>query len=203
MPSFSGQVVDDQLYTAGDAVSLGLPEAVGGNNGLTYTLEGELPAGLSFDGVARTISGTLPADYLYVAEGYVLTYQVTDVDADAVTLRFTIAVNGIPSFGDQVVEDQQYTAGDAVSLELPEAVGGNVALTYFLDGELPPGLAFNPTARTISGELSPNVSYSPEGYALTYRVADVDGEEPAPLDLHDLSKWYALLRGIYYESVGS
>ncbi|MYC70652.1 MAG: autotransporter domain-containing protein [Gemmatimonadetes bacterium] len=181
MPSFHAQVVDDQLYTAGNEVILGLPEAVGGNGALAYSLEGELPPDLSFDGAARTISGTLPADYLYVAEGYVLTYRVTDVDGDAVTLRFTIAVNGIPSFGDQVVEDQQYTAGDAVSLELPEAVGGNVALTYFLDGELPPGLAFNPTARTISGELSPNVSYSPEGYALTYRVADVDGEEPDPL----------------------
>ena len=181
MPSFHAQVVDDQLYEAGDAVSLGLPEAVGGNGALTYTLEGELPPDLSFDGAARTISGTLPADYLYVAEGYALTYRVTDVDGDTVTLRFTIAVNGIPSFGDQVVEDQQYTAGDAVSLELPEAVGGNVALTYFLDGELPPGLAFNPTSRTISGELSPKVSYSPEAYALTYRVADVDGEEPDPL----------------------
>ena len=181
MPSFHDQVIDDQLYTAGEEVSLGLPEAVGGNGALTYTLEGELPPDLSFDGVARTISGTLPADYLYLAEGYALTYRVADVDGDAVTLRFTIAVNGIPSFGDQVVEDQQYTAGEAVSLELPEAVGGNVALTYFLDGELPPGLAFNPTARTISGELSPNVSYSPEGYALTYRVADVDGEEPDPL----------------------
>ena len=181
MPSFGAQVVEDQSYEAGGEETLALPEAAGGNGALTYTLEGELPPGLSFDGVARTISGTLPADYLYVAEGYVLTYRVTDVDGDAVTLRFTIAVNGIPSFGDQVVEDQLYTAGEAVSLELPEAVGGNVALTYFLDGELPPGLAFNATSRTISGELSPNVSYSPEGYALTYRVADVDGEEPAPL----------------------
>ena len=181
MPSFGAQVVADQSYEAGGEETLALPEAAGGNGALTYTLEGELPPGLSFDGVARTISGTLPADYLYVAEGYALTYRVTDVDGDAVTLTFTIAVNGIPSFGDQVVEDQLYTAGEAVSLELPEAVGGNVALTYFLDGELPPGLAFNATSRTISGELSPNVSYSPEGYALTYRVADVDGEEPAPL----------------------
>ena len=181
MPSFGAQVVVDQLYEAGEEVSLGLPEAAGGNGALTYSLEGELPPDLSFDDAARTISGTLPADYLYVAEGYALTYGVVDVDGDAVTLRFRIAVNGIPSFGDQVVEDQPYTAGEAVSLELPEAEGGNVALTYFLDGELPPGLAFNPTARTISGELSPNVSYSPEGYALTYRVADVDGEEPEPL----------------------
>ena len=184
MPSFGAQIVEDQLYTAGEEVSLGLPEAAGGNGGLTYSLnEEDLPPGLSFDGVARTISGTPPADYLYVAEGYALTYQVEDVDGDAVTLRFTIAVNGIPSFGDQVVEDQNYEAGtgNVETLVLPEAVGGNVALTYFLDGELPPGLAFNPTSRTISGELSPNVSYSPEGYALTYRVADVDGEEPAPL----------------------
>ena len=180
MPSFGTQVVADQGYEAGEAVELPLPAAAGGNGALTYALVGELPPGLAFDAASRTLSGTLPADYLYVAEGYGLTYGVSDVDGDAVTLNFTIAVNGIPSFVREA-EDQQYTAGEAVSLELPAAVGGNVALTYFLDGDLPPGLAFNPTSRTLSGELSPNVSYSPEGYALTYRVADVDGEEPEPL----------------------
>jgi hypothetical protein len=83
---------------------------------LTYTLEGELPAGLSFDGAARTISGTPPTDAtaegyaltyrvglgrfrvrrrsLRYAEGYALTYRVVDVDGDAVELSFTIAVNG-------------------------------------------------------------------------------------------------------------
>ena len=183
MPRFVSTQAD-LSYTAGDAIDpVVLPAAAGGNGDLTYSLNEEgLPEGLNFDPVARTISGTPPADYLYVAEGYALTYQVADVDGDAVTLRFTIAVNGIPSFGDQVVEDQSYEAGtgNVETLELPEAVGGNVALTYFLDGDLPPGLAFNPTSRTISGELSPNVSYSPEGYTLTYRVADVDGEEAAP-----------------------
>ena len=73
------------------------------------------------------------------AEGYELTYKVEDVDGDAVELTFTMVVNGMPSFGDQVVEDQMYTAGDKVSLALPVAAGGNVALTYTLDGELPPG----------------------------------------------------------------
>ena len=67
------------------------------------------------------------------AESYAFTYRVTDVDGDAVTLTFTIAVNGIPSFVREE-EDQQYTAGNEVSLELPEAVGGNVARTYRLDG---------------------------------------------------------------------
>ena len=180
MPSFGTQVVADQSYEAGEAVDLSLPAAAGGNGALTYALVGTLPPGLEFDAASRTLSGMLPADYLYVAEGYGLTYGVSDVDGDAVTLTFAIAVNGIPSFAREA-EDQQYTAGEAVSLELPAAVGGNVALTYFLDGNLPPGLAFNPTSRTLSGELSPNVSYSPEGYGLTYRVADVDGEEPEPL----------------------
>ena len=179
MPSFSGQVVDDQLYPAGDAVSLGLPEAVGGNGALTYTLEGELPAGLSFDGVARTISGTPPTDATY-AESDALTYRVTDVDGDAVTLRFAIRVNGIPSFVREE-EDQLYPAGEAVSLELPEAEGGNVARTYRLDGELPEGLVFDPATRTISGTPPEFAWYAFEGYALTYRVADVDGEEPTPL----------------------
>ena len=179
MPSYGAQVVEDQLYTAGDEVSLGLPEAAGGNVALTYTLEGELPAGLSFDGVARTISGTPPTDVTY-AEGYALTYRVTDVDGDTVTLTFAIRVNGIPSFVREE-EDQLYTAGNEVSLELPEAIGGNVVRTYRLDGELPAGLAFDPATRTISGTPPEFATYAFEGYALTYRVADVDGEEPAPL----------------------
>ena len=83
-------------------------------------------------------------------ESYGLTYRVTDVDGDSVTLTFSIRVNGIPSFvGEQ--DDQPYTAGEAVSLELPEAEGGNVARTYRLDGELPAGLSFDPGTRTISG----------------------------------------------------
>ena len=179
MPSFHAQVIDDQLYEAGEEVSLGLPEAVGGNNGLTYTLEGELPAGLSFDGVARTISGTPPTDVTY-AESYALTYRVTDVDGDTVTLTFSIRVNGIPSFVREQ-EDQPYTAGEAVSLELPEAEGGNVARTYRLDGELPPGLSFDPGTRTVSGTPPEFAWYTFDGYTVTYRVADVDGEEPTPL----------------------
>ena len=198
MPSFGAQVVEDQSYEAGGEETLALPEAVGGNGALTYTLEGELPAGLAFDGVARTISGAPPTDVTY-AEGYALTYRVTDVDGDAVTLRFAIAVNGIPSFVREE-EDQLYTAGNEVSLELPEAIGGNVARTYRLDGELPAGLSFDPATRTISGTPPEFATYAFEGYALTYRVADVDGEEPAPVGVHDSGGWYAPLRRNRVES---
>ena len=111
-------------------------------------------------------------------------------------LSFTIAVNGMPSFGDEVVDNQSYEVEEGVelpvTLPLPEAVGGNVALTYFLDGKLPPGLAFNPTAWTISGELSPNVEYSPEPYALTYRVGGYRWR-CSGVELHDCGECYALL----------
>ena len=96
-----------------------------------------LPEGLSYDGATRTLSGTLSADATYAAEseGYTLTYQVTDQDGDApAALEFTIVVHGMPSFHAQVVDDQVYQAGEAVSLGLPAAVGGNNGLTYMLEG---------------------------------------------------------------------
>ena len=175
MPSFGEQVVADQSYTVGDEVSLALPMAAGGNVALTYNLDGELPPGLTFDASSQTIAGTLPTDALYAA-GYGLTYRVADVDGDSAELTFTIAVNGMPSFGDQVVEDQMYTAGTEVNLALPVAAGGNVALTYSLDGELPSGLMFDASSQTIAGTPPPNVLYAAAGYGLTYRVADVDGD---------------------------
>ena len=133
------------------------------------------------------------------AEGYALTYRVTDVDGDAVTLRFAIAVNGIPSFVREE-EDQLYTAGEAVSLELPEAVGGNVARTYRLDGELPAGLVFDPATRTISGTPPEFATYAFEGYALTYRVAECRWRRAGPVGVHDSGGWYAPLRRNRVES---
>ena len=49
------------------------------------------------------------------------------------------------------VEDQAYTAGAAISaLVLPEATGGEGAITYRVS-ELPAGLSFDDSTRTISG----------------------------------------------------
>ena len=172
LPSFGDQVVADQLYTAGDGVSVGLPAAAGGNGALTYFLDGALPPGLVFDSASRTLSGIPPADAWYAA-GYALTYRVSDADGDSAKLDFTISVNGMPSFGDQVVADQMYKSGDGVSIGLPAAAGGNGALTYSLDGDLPPGLTFDSASRTLSG--TPTATKQHE-YALTYRVSDVDGD---------------------------
>jgi hypothetical protein len=178
MPSFSGQVVEDQLYTAGDGVSLLLPEAVGGNVALTYTLDRELPPGLEFDGETRTISGTPPTDVLYPTEGYALTYQVADVDGEEpAPLTFTISVNAMPLFEGTITNQRVPEGEEMAPLELPAALGGNGELTYSLNEEsLPPGLVFDAEARTISGTPELNVSHPAEGYELTYRVEDEDGD---------------------------
>ncbi len=188
-PSFGTQVVVDQTYTAGDEVILALPAASGGTGALTYSLDGDLPAGLAFDDGNRTLSGTLPADALYAAYG--LTYRVADAAGAGAELSFTIVVMKVeevddsdtpapgegeqegPSFGAPVVGDQTYTAGDEVILALPAASGGTGALTYSLDGDLPAGLAFDDGNRTLSGTLPADALYA--AYGLTYRVADAAG----------------------------
>ena len=91
---FAG-AVEDQAYTAGAAIpDLVLPVATGGEGEITYRVSG-LSAGLSFDAVTRTISGTPEAD------GAVeVTYTAQDSTGAAVTLTFSITVNPPLSFGD-------------------------------------------------------------------------------------------------------
>ena len=70
--------------------------------------------------------------------------------------------------------DQAYTVGEAISpLLLPEAVGGNGALSYELRPAVP-GLTFDPAARTLRG--TPGTAGT---YAMTYRVSDADDNTAA------------------------
>ncbi len=93
-PRFGTVTAADQSYAVGVAIpTLTLPAATGGNGELVYTLKPDPPAGLAFDGAARTLSGTPRAGQSATA----YTYRVTDSDddtsaTDADFLRFTIAV---------------------------------------------------------------------------------------------------------------
>ena len=61
---------------------------------------------------------------------------------------------GVLTFEGAVIADQEYTAGTAIpALELPTASGGTGDLTYHL-WPLLPGLSFDETTRTISGNAS-------------------------------------------------
>ncbi|MXY99207.1 hypothetical protein F4Y93_00660, partial [Candidatus Poribacteria bacterium] len=147
---------------------------------LAYSLSPALPAGLTFDAVARTVKGTptsavSPTPY---------TYTVTDsdaVDPDTDTLTFTITVTTIPvpptdSAPDftVTVPDQTYVVDQAVSVTLPPATGGDGTLTYTLTPALPVGLSFNASTRTITG--TPTSASASTQY--TYTVTDSDATNP-------------------------
>ena len=179
-PSFGGAAVDDRTYATDQAIEpLELPAAAGGNGALTYTLDPEVP-GLTFDQATRTLSGA-PTQ----TGEYSMTYTVTDADdnadaGDADTLTFTITVQApapidtAPSFGSATVDDRIYAANEAIpALPLPSAVGGNGALTYTLDPEVP-GLTFDQATRTLGGTPTQTGTY-----AMTYTVTDADDNADA------------------------
>ena len=68
-----------------------VPAATDGDGGVTYAIEGSLPAGLSFAAATRTISGTPTA-----AQGATnYTLAATDADGDKATLRFSLEIEDI------------------------------------------------------------------------------------------------------------
>ncbi len=181
-PTFTGDV-SDQVFTAGEEISLlTLPEAVGGNGQLSYELRPEVP-GLTFDRGTRTLSGT-PR----IVDTYRMSYRVSDADEnkadrDADTLTFIIVVRDgdtAPTFAGEV-SDQGYTVGEEIRLlTLPGAAGGNGQLSYELRPEVP-GLTFDRGARTLSG--TPRIV---DTYRMSYRVSDAD-ENKADRDADTLT----------------
>ena len=89
-PAFAqGAAIPAQSWTAGTAIgTLQLPAASGGNAPLTYSLTLAVPAGLTFDATARTLTGAPTAAFGKTS----FTYTVTDGDGDTATLTFDIEV---------------------------------------------------------------------------------------------------------------
>ena len=172
MPSFADASVTNHLFTEGVAINaLTLPEASGGNGDITYSVTPDLPADLSFDAATRTLSGTPVAaqpqtEYTYVA---------TDQDGDTAEMTFSITVEAdlMPSFAGAAVADQTYKQNTAIEpMTMPEATGGNGAVTYALMPDLPAGLTFDAVSRMIAG--TPDVALAQTQY--TYSASDEDGD---------------------------
>ena len=87
--SFGSETIADQTWETDTAVDLTLPASTGGAGGTEYTLSPALPAGLTFDETARTITGT-PTAALTSTE---YTYTATDDDGTAISLTFDVSVS--------------------------------------------------------------------------------------------------------------
>ena len=100
VPAFVSQEVLQYSYIAGHEIdALMLPEATGGNGGLSYMLIGDVPAGLSFDTARHALVGTpskgTAASPISFPKTYEMGLQVTDSDineatGDTATLSITI-----------------------------------------------------------------------------------------------------------------
>ena len=172
----------NQTYTMGQTITaLTLPAATGGTGTLTYTLTGPSDAalsqtvpGLTFTTTTRVLSGT-PTTAATTA----LTYTVTDENGSTASDSLTLTVAAGVALN--APNDQTYTMGRPITnLTLPAATGGTGTLTYTLrdaggndvdtTDNAVPGLAFNTTARVLTG--TPTTAATT---ALTYTVTDERG----------------------------
>ena len=108
-PAFAATSIPARTFFLNEMVALTLPVATGGNGAITYTLTGAtLPAGLTFDGTARTITGTAGT----AASAQTFTYTAMDADDDTATLSIRITVDTMadtaPTFGDATDDARTY-----------------------------------------------------------------------------------------------
>ena len=112
----------DLTFVVGEAVNMMLPEVSGGTPPLSYAMAG-LPAGLSFDGATRTISGTPTA--VGMSD---VTLMVTDaVGASAPPLAISVAVIHPPLDAPDDLVAQDYKGADGAGDQ-----GGFILLTWDL-----------------------------------------------------------------------
>ena len=135
---------------------------------MTYTLSPDLPNGVEKD-ASRSVSGT-PTVALASTE---YTWTATDADGDPVSLTFTIAVDGIPTFGTQTISDKAWTQRQAISaFTLPNATDGDAPLTYAISPDLPNGVEVD-ASRRVAG--TPTVALASTAY--TWTATDADGDK--------------------------
>ncbi len=174
VPSFGNSTIRDQVLVEDTPIRvLTLPEAIGGDGGVTYALTPALPSGLSFDPASRQASGTPTSPQ--AATSYV--YTATDGDGSQATITFQVSVeerDRSPTFLGAQVPDQVW-AQDATLIDgfaLPAASSGNGNLAYSLTPALPTGLQFDYPSLTITG--TPSTAQAATQYSLT--ATDLDGD---------------------------
>jgi len=165
--AFSGGISDLTLTEGMSITPVMLPEGLGGHAPLTYTLDPPLPTGLTFDSGTRSLTGTpaVPKDTT------TYTYTVTDANSKSISLSFEISIAEAVRFH-SIIADQAFLRAHPIdTLRLPTANGGVPPVIYTITPELPTGLSFIDSTRTISGtpsEVTDEIEYN-------YLATDVNG----------------------------
>ena len=160
-----GQILDQTFTQNHPIADLVLPVATGATD-VSYRLVPQLPRGLQFIPASRTITGTPLASQ--PATTY--TYLAEDTYGASASVTFTITVKDaldVTPIADQIyVQNQQIP-----EVVLPAATGGLSPYTYTLTPNLPAGLAFDVSTRTISG--TPTTVQNKMTYV--YQAEDLNG----------------------------
>ena len=145
-----GTPTPNQELTENVAFSLTLPEVSNaGVTGVTYSLTGVLPTGLTFTPSTRVLAGTVA---LYAASR-TLTYTASKRGYSSASFLFSLSVRDVLELPD--IADQTLSKGDTFSLTLPAVSNSGVTgVAYALSGSLPSGLTFNTSTRVLSGSVS-------------------------------------------------
>ena len=141
------------------------------------TVSGALTFTTSDWSTAQTVTVSAASDDDLDNDAAVIGHTVAGGDYGTVTAD-TVSVtvdddddDSAPDFGTETVANQNYVPNTAItSLVLPEATGGNGALSYAITPALPAGLSFTASTRTLSG--TPTARQAATTY--TYKVTDSD-----------------------------
>lgn len=112
----------EPVWTKGVAFSEVLPAAHGGTGAITYTLAGNLPAGVTFNASTRTISGTpTTATRMWTFLTYKAADSATPPNSVEVVLRYLVESNIQFS---ATISDMEFTVGQDIGVvQLPTATG--------------------------------------------------------------------------------
>lgn len=134
--------ISDQVNTVGSAVTPLPLSASGGTQPYTWSVAG-LPAGLTFDPVAGSVSGTPTATGTS-------TVTVTVTDAHGKTDTDTFAWMIVTKLTLAAIADQGSTQGRSLTPLSPSAAGGTTPYTWSAKG-LPSGLSIDGATGVITG----------------------------------------------------
>ena len=129
---------------------------------------------MTIDGTTRVVTVATTTD----VGSYSLTYVATDQDGDSASLSFTVTVNEDIEPVIPAIANFSIANGDALDRFLPEATGGNGALTYSISGLTALGLDdaanFNAVTRWLSGDVAVTLAegVNEQDFTITYTVTE-------------------------------